>query len=128
MGLVPMVWHQFGRAKDVPQSSGETIISAGEETAETPQAAVEALLAAARDRDEESFLAGMSRSFAAEVRRDSNGAVSFGDFARVRYGRTGRVSETSAQVVVQSIEDPTREFGLGMVVEDGRWKLNKISR
>ena len=103
-------------------------MSAGEAATETPQAAVEALLAAARDRDEESFLGGMSRSFAAEVRRESNGSVFFGDFARVGYLRTGRVGETTAQVVVQSIEDPTREFGLGMVLEDGRWKLDKISR
>ena len=126
--VAPLLWYQFGRGKEVSQFPGGPVLSTVEAAGETPQAAVEALLAAARDRDEESFLARMSGSFAAEVRRESDGSVFFGDFARVRYLRTGRVGETTAQVVVQPVDDPTREFGLTMVLEDGSWKLSTIGR
>ncbi len=113
---------------DVPEPPEAAAISSSRVPSGSPQDAVEALLAAARDRDEESFLAGISRSFASEVRRESDGSVFFGDFARIRYLRTGRVGETTAQVVVQPVDDPTKEFGLKMVLEDGLWKLSKIGR
>ena len=122
--LLPVVWYQLSRS---PVSPGAAAVSAPPTAPATPQAAVEALLSAARDRDEKSFLAGMSRSFAAMVRQP-DGSVFFGDFTRVTVARARQLDETTANVVVRMIDDPAREIGFEMVLEDGGWKLNKISR
>jgi serine/threonine protein kinase len=123
--LLPMASYHFSKS---PGSPGAAAVSPPPTAPATPQAAVEALLSAARDRDEKSFLAGMSRSFAAEVKKESDGSVFFGDFTRVTFARARQIDETTANVVMRMIDDPAREVGFEMVLEDGRWKLNKISR
>jgi serine/threonine protein kinase len=123
--LSAVTWHQISKSSGSP---GATAGSPAPTASGTPQAAVEALLSAARDRDEKSFLAGMSRSFAAMVKKQSDGSVFFGDFTRVTFARARQLDETTANVVVRMIDDPAREVGFEMILEDGRWKLNKISR
>jgi hypothetical protein len=113
---------------DVPEPPEAAAIPSNGVPSGSPQAAVEALLAAARDRDENSFLAGMSRSLAAEVRRESGGSEPFGDFTRVAVVRTRQLDGTTANVIVRVIDDPAREAAFRMVLEDGRWKLDEISR
>jgi hypothetical protein len=123
--LLAVAWHQFSRS---PGSPGAAAVSAPPTAPATPQAAVEALLSAARDRDEKSFLAGMSRSFAAMAKRQPDGSVFFGDFTRVTIARSRQLDETTANVVVRMIDDPAREVGFEMIYEEGGWKLNNISR
>jgi hypothetical protein len=113
---------------DVPEPPEAAAIPSNGVPSGSPQAAVEALLAAARDRDENSFLAGMSRSLAAKVRRESGGSEPFGDFTRVAVVRTRQLDGTTANVIVRVIDDPAREAAFRMVLEDGRWKLDEISR
>lgn len=113
---------------DVPEPPEAAAISSSSVPSGSPQHAVEALLAAARDQDEESFLAGMSRSLAAEVRRESKGGGFPGDLARVAVVRARQLDGTTANVIVRAIDDPAREVAFRMVLEDGRWKLDKISR
>jgi tRNA A-37 threonylcarbamoyl transferase component Bud32 len=123
--LFAVAWHRFSKPTGTQGTAAVPLPAAA---SATPQAAVEALLSAARDRDERSFLAGMSRSFAAEVKKESDGSVFFGDFTRVTFARARQLDETTANVVVRMIDDPAREAGFEMILEDGRWKLNKISR
>ena len=121
-------WRLDNLPFDVPEPPEAAAISSSRLPSGSPQAAVEALLAAARDRDENSFLAGMSRSLAAEVRRESGGSEPFGDFTRVAVVRTRQLDGTTANVIVRVIDDPAREAAFRMVLEDGRWKLVEISR
>ena len=99
------------------------------ETGETPEAAMEELLKAAHDRNDQVFVSRLSRSMIEMLKKEgSDPSKNFGDFDRVRLVEAKTTGATTAEVVVQSTDTstPKQRGTLRMTLEDERWKLSDI--
>lgn len=92
----------------------------------SPKAAIEEFLTAARNRNGRVFENRLSESFKEEARKEGRDpSKTFGDFGSVRLVELQMVDDATAEVVLEATDGSKRRVTLRMILEDGTWKVTE---